>query len=183
MGILAIALRPHAIDRGRGDFFTDRSYNFETVRVLDDIAVAGGDASDVLTTVSSIRAGNADDWYRAWTAAGDHTAALAGRTHDVRSKGTALLRAHTYYRTAEFFLSPTDPRRAASFKSNVGAFYEGLDALKVSYERIAVPYGHYHLNAVYYPGPAGSDARPLLVVVGGYDSTLEELYLLDVSGR
>jgi alpha-beta hydrolase superfamily lysophospholipase len=103
---------------------------------------------------------------------------LASRTQDARSKGTALLRAHTYYRTAEFFLSPTDPRRAASFKSNVAAFYEGLQALKVSYERIAVPHGRDHLNAVYYPGPAGSEARPLLVVVGGYDSTMEELYLL-----
>jgi alpha-beta hydrolase superfamily lysophospholipase len=177
-GILAVVLWPHGGDHGRADFFADESYNFETLRVLDDIAVAGGDISDVLITVGSIRAGSADDWYRAWTAAGERAAALASRTRDARSKGTALLRAHTYYRTAEFFLSPTDPRRAASFKSNVAAFYEGLQALRVSYERIAVPYGKYHLNAVYYPGPAGSEARPLLVVVGGYDSTMEELYLL-----
>ena len=27
------------------------------------------------------------------------------------------------------------------------------------YQRIAVPYGRYHLNAVYYPGPAGSERR------------------------
>lgn len=178
MGVLAFVLWPHADDGGRGYFFGDRAYNFETVRVLNDIAVAGGDVSDVLTAVDAIRAGNADDWYRAWTAAGDRATALAGRTQDVRSKGTALLRAHTYYRTAEFFLSSTDPRRPASFRRNTDAFYDGLQALKVSYERISVPYGKYHLNAVYYPGPAGSDDRPLLLVVGGYDSTMEELYLL-----
>jgi alpha-beta hydrolase superfamily lysophospholipase len=176
--VIAAVLWPHSPIRGQGGFFADKSYNFETLRVLNDIAVAGGDTSDVLTTVGSIRSGNANDWYTAWTAAGDRAAALASRTQDSRSKGTALLRAHTYYRSAEFFLPPTDLRRAASFKSNVDAFYRGLEDLKVPYERIAVPYGKYQLNAVYYPGPTGAETRPLLVVVGGYDSTMEELYLL-----
>jgi alpha-beta hydrolase superfamily lysophospholipase len=49
--------------------------------------------------------------------------------------------------------------------------------LGVRYERITVPYGKYHLNAVYYPGPQGADSKPLIVLVGGYDSTLEELYM------
>ena len=47
----------------------------------------------------------------------------------------------------------------------------------MTYERISIPYDSHHLSAVYYPGPAGAESRPLLVVVGGYDSTLEELYV------
>jgi alpha-beta hydrolase superfamily lysophospholipase len=177
LALIAVLLWPRPADRGRDRFFADDSYNFETVRVLNDIAAAGGDAGEVLDTVGSIQAGDAESWYRAWTAAGDRTRALGERTRDPRGKGTALLRAHTYYRTAEFFLAPQDPRRIASFRNNVSAFYAGLDALKVSYERIVVPYGRYHLTALYYPGPAGAESRPLLVVVGGYDSTMEELYL------
>jgi alpha-beta hydrolase superfamily lysophospholipase len=47
----------------------------------------------------------------------------------------------------------------------------------VAHERLVIPYGKHHLQAVYYPGAAGAEGRPLLVVVGGYDSTMEELYL------
>lgn len=177
LALIALLLWPQPADRGRDRFFADDAYNFETVRVLNDIAAAGGDAGEVLGTIGSIRAGDAESWYRAWTAAGDRAVALAARTRDAHDRGTALLRAHTYYRTAEFFLAPGDPRRDGSFSSNRRAFYDGLDALRVSYERMVVPYGRYHLNALYYPGPPGAESRPLLVVVGGYDSTMEELYL------
>ena len=102
--------------------------------------------------------------------------ALASNTNDAISKGDALSRAHNYYRLAEFFLAPNDPRRASVWKKNIDAFYKGLDVLGVNDERIPVPYGDHHLNAVYYPGPAGAENKPLLVVVGGYDSTMEELY-------
>ncbi|WP_425478445.1 alpha/beta hydrolase family protein [Dyella dinghuensis] len=101
---------------------------------------------------------------------------LADNTNDAVSKGNALLRAHNYYRSAEFFLAPNDSRHALVWKKNIDAFYKGLNVLDVNYERIQVPYGNHHLNAVYYPGPAGSENKPLLVVVGGYDSTMEELY-------
>jgi alpha-beta hydrolase superfamily lysophospholipase len=170
-------LWPREPDRGRPEFFADRTYDFETVRVLNDNAVAGGDTNEAAQAVVQVKAGDARGWYDAWAAAGDRTAALASRTNDPIGKGNALLRAHTYYRAAEFFLPPQDPIRPATWKKNVDAFYNGLDALGIAHERIAIPYGKYHLNAVYYPGPAGSEARPLLVVVGGYDSTMEELYL------
>ena len=102
--------------------------------------------------------------------------ALANRTND-QIRRNALLRAHAYYRTAEFFLGPHDPKRPAVWKKNVDAFYQELDTLDIKYERFAVPYDKYHLNAVYYPGPAGAEHKPLLLFVGGYDETMEEAYL------
>lgn len=175
--LIAVLLWPKPDDRGHGRFFADDAYNFETVRVLNDIAAAGGDAGEALSVIASIRAGDASSWYEAWNAAGARAVALAGRTRDARSKGNTLLRAHTYYRTAEFFLDPQDHRRVTSFKTNLNAFYSGLDMLNVAHERIAVPYGRYHLNALYYPAAQSAAGRPLLVVAGGYDSTMEELYL------
>jgi pimeloyl-ACP methyl ester carboxylesterase len=43
-----------------------------------------------------------------------------------------------------------------------------------------VPYGEgHHLNAVYYPAPEGaSKKKPLIVLGGGFDSTIEELYFV-----
>jgi len=175
--IAASILWPRAPDLGRPQFFADRTYDFETIRVLSDNSVAGGDTNEAAQAIAGVKAGDAQGWYAAWKAAGDRAVDLSSRTQDPIDKGNALLRAHTYYRASEFFLAPKDPQRPAVWKANVDAFYSALDVLGVAHERIVIPYGQHHLNAVYYPGPTGAQARPLLVVVGGYDSTMEELYL------
>jgi alpha-beta hydrolase superfamily lysophospholipase len=168
---------PKAEDRGRSRFFADQTYNFQTLRALDDVSDIGGDSGETLQTVTGLKSGDAKGWYDAWQATGDRLVALANRTNDRIGRGRALLRAHTYYRTAEFFLAPHDPKRPAIWNKNVDAFYQGLDVLDIAHERFAVPYGQYHLNAVYYPGPAGAERRPLLMFMGGYDETMEEAYL------
>jgi alpha-beta hydrolase superfamily lysophospholipase len=168
---------PKKKDQGNARFFEDQTYYFEAIRVLTDTGPAGGDTGEAAEAISHITAGDANSWYTAWDAEGDRVSALAATIRDPFSRGDALLRAHTYYRSAEFFLDPRDPRRPESWKKNVGAFYSGLDALGVRYERVTAPYGpQHHLNAVYYPGPAGAEEKPLLVVVNGYDGTMEELY-------
>jgi alpha-beta hydrolase superfamily lysophospholipase len=177
LGLAVLIAWPAPADHGRAAFFKDPSYDFEAVRVLNDVAAAGGDSGEALQAIALVKGGDAESWYAAWLAAGDGALARSLHINDAQSRGNALLRAHTYYRSAEFFLAPDDARRTDVYRKNVTAFYQGLDAQGVVYERSAVAYGSHHLNAVYYPGPAGADNRPLLVVVGGYDSTLEELYL------
>ena len=162
-------------------FFGDQTYHFQTLRALNDIPYGGADTSEVLETINHIKAGSAESWYSAWERTGDRVFELAGRTKDPISRGRALLRAHNYYRTAEFLLDPRDPRRPISWKKSIGAFYNGLDTLGVTYERISAPYGAHHLNALYFPGPHGSEKLPLIVICGGFDSTLEELYFVLVA--
>jgi alpha-beta hydrolase superfamily lysophospholipase len=159
-------------------FFNDQTYHFQTLRALNDIPFGGADTSEVLETIKRIRVGDSESWYGAWEHTGDRVSELARHTKDPISRGRADLRAHNYYRTAEFLLAPDDPRRAMSWKKNIGAFYRGLDTLGVSYERISAPYGAHHFNALYFPGPQGSEQRPLIVICGGFDSTLEELYFV-----
>lgn len=173
------ALRPG--DRGQARFFADQTYHFQTLRAFSDIPFGGGDTGEILETIKHVEAGNADSWFEAWERTGDRVAALARATKDRISRGQALLRAHNYYRTAEFLLDPGDPRRPPSWAKNVESFYEGIDTLGIRYERIKVPYGQNHLNALYFPGPEGADKRPLIVISGGYDSTLEELYFVIVA--
>jgi alpha-beta hydrolase superfamily lysophospholipase len=177
LGLVVLILWPAPADRGQAVFFKDPSYNFEAIRVLNDVAAAGGDSGEALHAIAAVKGGDADSWYAAWLATADRTLARSQHIGDAQTRGNALLRAHTYYRSAEFFLPPDDARRAAAYRKNVTAFYQGLDAQGVVYERSAIVYGLHHLNAVYYAGPAGAETHPLLIVVGGYDSTLEELYL------
>lgn len=165
----------------RSRFFSDQTYHFQTLRALNDIPYGGADTSEILATIEHIKAGDADGWYEAWGRTGDRVSELACGTRDPISRGRALLRAHNYYRTAEFLLAPHDPRRAISWKKNLETFYQGLDALGVRYERISAPYGAHHLNALYFSGSPGSEKRPLIVICGGFDSTLEELYFVLVA--
>ena len=77
------------------------------------------------------------------------------------------------------FFSPDDARRPMSTAKNIQSFYAGLDMLAVAYQQIKVPYGEgHHLEAVYYPAATGGPSRLLIVLGGGYDSTLEELYFV-----
>jgi cephalosporin-C deacetylase-like acetyl esterase len=55
-------------------------------------------------------------------------------------------------------------------------FFQGLDALEVRYEYFSAPYEGGRLRALYLPGHAGSEKKPLIVAIGGYDSILEEKY-------
>jgi alpha-beta hydrolase superfamily lysophospholipase len=163
--------------RGQSRFFTDQSYHFQTLRALNDVAAHGADVSEVLETIRHVRAGDAQGWFAGWEATGDRVRAWADTIADPVSRGRGYLRAHNYYRTAEFFLPPNDAKRPVSFAKSLRTFYQGLDLLGVSYKKIVVPYGAHRLNAVYYPGSPGAEARPLIVFCGGFDSTLEELYL------
>ena len=113
-------------DVGRRRFFADQTYHFQTLRVLNDIAADGADTSEVLETIKHIHAGDAQGWFRAWSQTGDRVAALASATTDHVAKGRALLRAHNYYRTAEFFLPPEDLKRRVSAKKTYGLFTPGL---------------------------------------------------------
>ena len=167
---------------GRSRFFRDQAYHFQTLRAFNDIRADGADTMEILETIKHIKEGDAQSWFSAWENTGSRVLQRAQRTTDPMSRGQAFLRAHNYLRTAEFFLAPQDPQRPLSFEKSVKVFHLGLDALEVRREGIKVPYGRHHLNAIYYPGPPGADAKPLIVFCGGFDSTLEELYFTLVRG-
>lgn len=166
---------------GERRFFRDQAFHFQTLRVLNYIRTDGADTGEVLETIGHIGEGDTQSWYEAWEATASLVFRRAGDIGDARSRGQALLRAHNYMRAAEFFLPASDPRRIDAFHRNVEAFEAGLDALGVDRQRMRVPYGANHLNAIFYPGPPGAQAQPLLVLCGGFDSTLEELYFVLVA--
>ena len=160
----------------RGRFFANPAFHFETLRNAGYVASNCADLGEILETVKVIAEGDVESWYAAWEATADRVLALAERTQDSLSKGGAYMRACTYNRLAEFLLPPDDPRRAGSFEKIGGHFFKGLDTLGVRYERITIPYAAGKLRALYFLGPQGAEAKPLLMYGGGFDSLLEEYY-------
>jgi hypothetical protein len=110
VGALVIAVIAYTAlrrrDVGQRRFFADQSYHFQTLRAMNDVASDGADTAEVLETIRQIRSGDAQCWFRAWSDTGDRVTRSAAATTDRIAKGRALLRAHNYYRTAEFFLLP-----------------------------------------------------------------------------
>jgi pimeloyl-ACP methyl ester carboxylesterase len=162
-------------DIGTGRFFRDQTYHHAVLRALNQVVTHGADISEVLQAITHMRAGDEQNWHAEWTALADRNMARARSVRNKQSRGEALLRAHTYYTRAQFYLPPNDPKRPATYDLCRSVFYEGLDTLGVEYEKFDVPYGENYLKAVYYPA-AKPAAGPLIVFHGGYDSIVEELY-------
>jgi pimeloyl-ACP methyl ester carboxylesterase len=160
----------------RGRFFADQTFHFETLRNAGYTFAQCADLGEMLETTKQITEGDLESWYTAWAATADRVEVLAAHTQDPISKGEAFMRASTYQRLAEFLLAPDDPRRPASFDKEVRWFFQGLDALGVRYDHFSAPYENGRLRALYLPGPAGSEKKPLIMAVGGYDSILGEKY-------
>ena len=57
--LIVAALWPKPADRGHSAFFSDRSYDFEAKRALDDVAAAGGDTGEALQAIGEVSAGDA----------------------------------------------------------------------------------------------------------------------------
>src|SRR5271170_1594901 len=87
LGLVVLILWPAPADRGQAAFFEDPAYNFEAVRVLNDVAAAGGDSSEALQAIAAVKGGDADSWYAAWLAAGDRTLARSKYINDAQSRG------------------------------------------------------------------------------------------------
>jgi pimeloyl-ACP methyl ester carboxylesterase len=161
---------------GVGRFFATQNFHFQTLRALMESPSGSADTNEILETVKLIADGDAQSWYTAWDAMADRVLALAESTNDTISKSNAYMRAHNYQRTAEFVLSPDDPKRPASWKKSRACFDKGIETSSVSCERISVPYQDANQRAHYFRGRPGAAHKPLIMLVGGFDSILEELY-------
>jgi pimeloyl-ACP methyl ester carboxylesterase len=158
---------------GHGRFFGTQNFHFQTLRALMEAPSGSADINEVLETVKLIADGDAQSWYTAWAAMADRVLALAECTDDPISESNAYMRAYNYQRTAEFVLPPEDPKRSTSWKKSQALFAKGLEVSGVGCERISIPYQGGSLRAHYFQGTPG---KPLIMLVGGFDSVLEELY-------
>jgi len=161
---------------GNGRFFGTQNFHFQTLRALMEAPSGSADINEVLETVKLITDGDVQGWYTAWAALADRVLALAESTDDQISKRNAYMRAYNYQRTAEFLLPPEDPKRPSSWTKSLTYFEKGLEISGVRCERLKVPYREGNLRAHYFPGAPGSEDKPLIMLVGGFDSVLEELY-------
>ena len=160
------------------------SYQFR--RGLGETQEGGGAVSEVLQAGSRIIPGDVESWHREWTV-------IARRNHErgdaelarghVRTAMNCWLRAANYYREAEFWLDPHDPRRLATFSACETVSGKFFTRLTPPGEIVEIPYE----NGVSLPGyfirsPVGGPKQPVLISFGGLDSFKDELWFMTGRG-
>lgn len=123
--------------------------------------------------------GDRESWYRAWTALADRTfaAAESSSARDHReSARCAFLRASNYYRNAYIFHleAPLPNLVREAYGRHRAAFRRAAAVMIRPPEVLAIPFEDTTLPG--YFCAADTARRPLVISVGGYDSTAEESF-------
>jgi dipeptidyl aminopeptidase/acylaminoacyl peptidase len=155
------------------------SYHF-AARIINVCQNGGADFHECHRVAERIKVGDGESWYQEWHAAGERVEKLAimekqnGRPITARD---AYLRAHNYYRTAQFFLIGSDERKKDSYVQSVACFHAALPYFDNPPERVTFPFEGSHLSGYYYrPLGAARQRHATIAYLGGVDIISEELY-------
>jgi pimeloyl-ACP methyl ester carboxylesterase len=164
-------------------FFADKTYSFETIRMLSHVYLRSSDFGEVITTVKRIKEGDGISWMLEWTKTADHlqdVAELFLNSGHTLSARTTFTRASNYYRQADFFLHETAEQKvqaAAISNKAIACFHRGIKFFpgQLSYERVA--YEETTLPTYFWRASPNVRNAPTLIVHSGFDGTAEEVLL------
>jgi len=161
-------------------FADDPQFWYETQRILGHTAYGGADTGEVLSTAARIVSGDYDSWHDEWLATADRVSAEAERAFErnhLISARDGMLRASTYYRSAEFFLHgrPDDPRVAYSYHRQVECFQRAVALLDPQIAPVEIPFENTTLRGYFYKA-AGGGAVPTILMHNGFDGSAEEMH-------
>ena len=161
--------------------FRDQTFSFQLLRMASHGTYGGSQIGEVLATANRIHEGDFESWHREWSRAAERIEAIANtslqESHRISAR-QAFLRASNYYRTAEFFLAPDDPRRMGTYEKSRSTFWRFLDLSGLYVDRVNIPYEGTTLPGYFYRVDDSPTPRRTLISLGGFDSTGEELYFL-----
>jgi alpha-beta hydrolase superfamily lysophospholipase len=165
-------------------FFKDELLDAQLMRVLGSAVYGGADIGECLQCAGEIVESRLGSWHDAWRSLGWRLDALArdeeaaGRSETAR---LAYLRACSYHRTSGVMLlgSPLDPRLVAAHHAQKAAFRAAARLMAQPVEGVEVPFDGVRLPGYFIRPAVTGEARATVILVGGYDGTCEELYLLN----
>lgn len=158
--------------------FRNPLFDGQLRRTLGHGTYGGAELGECLATATEVT-GDRESWYRAWTALAGRTFAAAefsaARGHR-ESARCAFLRASNYYRNA-YVLHLETPLPGVvqeAYERHREAFRRAAALMVSPPERLAIPFEDTTLPGYFCALDAAR--RPLVISVGGYDSTAEESF-------
>ncbi|KAH8819908.1 Alpha/Beta hydrolase protein [Xylogone sp. PMI_703] len=180
-------------------YFEYKWYNLELLRLLGAAPYGGCDAAEFLELVASLKPNDANDWTQKFLSLAERTQKLAEEMqksgHNSAAKG-AYLRACNYFRCAQY-LFPIMPEKEqpyflSLYHRSISNFEQATKLMEHEVRRIRIPFQppEYRAAPLQLPGwlhlPSDSQRlerrkTPILICLGGADSTQEELYFLSAA--
>jgi dienelactone hydrolase len=161
---------------------SDFDWSWHLIRPIAEGIYGGGEFNEIYRAAERMTLGDKESWYREWLRLAED---IDGRGAQAEAAGHRItgrdhyLRACNYYRWAEFFLLPEDPRRGHTYDRCVACFRAAGRAFTPPLEQVEVPYEGTTLPGYFYPAMnAGGKKAPGLLYVAGADVLKEELYFL-----
>lgn len=156
------------------------SYQFR--RQLGETQEGGGAISECFQAASRMVPGDEESWHSEWIRVAERNhkrgdeAESAGNIFTARN---CWMRAVNYYRSAEFWLGPDDPRRLETFAKCEECCQKAGNYSVPPVETVKIPYEDgAHLHAYYVRAPYQIEKQPVLIAFGGIDSFKEELFFM-----
>ncbi len=152
-------------------------FNYEFLRGISLEHVAAAEYGECMETISRVKEDDFNSWIIEWAALADRVSKYAEKELNLDNKKTAqhaYLRASNYYRMAVFYANHTDPRHTELWKRSKECFQDMITLMDNPIESIEIEFKDAKLPAYFISGGGGK--RQTIIAVGGFDSTLEELY-------
>jgi pimeloyl-ACP methyl ester carboxylesterase len=163
--------------------FKTPQFDAQLMRALSHASYGGAEVNECLMTASQIEDGNVDSWAQQWFALAERLEKAADQScaegHAISARD-AYLRSAVYYHTATLMLmrAPVDPRLIEALQRQTRAFQKAAKLMATEVEAIRIPYENTTLPGYFFK--VDNQSRPTLILVGGYDSTSEEMYFFNV---
>ncbi len=152
-------------------------FNFEFVRGLSLQSAGAAEYGECMDTIGRVEDNNFESWITQWAATADRVAAFADGETRVGNRVNArdaFRRAANYYRMAVFDAAHTDARHTQLWQRSKDCFHQMISLMDTPGECIDIDFEGARLPAYFVSG--GDGQRPTLIALGGFDSTIEELY-------
>ena len=162
--------------------FRNPLFDDQLRRTIGHGTYGGAELGECLSTSARVIDGDRESWYRAWWSLADRTfaAAESSAAHGHReSARCAFLRASNYYRNAYVFHleAPLPALVREAYRRHRDAFQRATAAMTRPPEPIAIPFEDTTLPG--YFCAVDETRRPLIISIGGYDSTAKESYFFN----
>jgi hypothetical protein len=153
-------------------------FDFELLRGMAMASMAGAGVGETFAAAARIKRNDMESWTREFARLADRVLAEAERSlvlGDHVSAREQLRRVSTYYRLATFYVAPDDERHHQYWAACRQAYHRSLQLSRLRTEVLEIPFEGNRLPAYFTSG--GDGVRPTLLVLGGFDSTAEELMM------
>ena len=161
--------------------FADREMDFQLIRQMGSSSYGGASVGECLAIASSMESADPGDWVAAFEKLAEWQQQdgmeRLERNHIVSAR-EQLFKASNAFRAAEYYTScRSEKHRQLGLKSSA-CFEMAMGVMDCHFEAHQIPYKNIHIPA-YFISPANDGkARKTLMLVSGFDGTLEEEFIM-----